>query len=284
MIQTNHLDYGYRKGRPILKDICLQLPEGHIYGLLGKNGVGKSTLLKLLSGALLGTGEYSIDGIDPRKRLPELQQKVRLVPENEALYNNTIDELAQVTRPFYPTFDDQLFTMALSEFEVPRQQVLTQMSLGQQKKALIALSLACNTPYLFMDEPTNGMDIPSKSTFRRIAADCLAAHTDETGTHCSQTVIISTHQIDDLEDLIDAVVILENNAVLLCATLEEIGHRLCFGQPEEGEEVLYSERTLHGEQAVMINRTGLDAPVDVKLLFTAVVKNPERFQQIFNQQ
>lgn len=282
MIQIDHLNFGYKKNKPILKDISLALPEGHIYGLLGKNGVGKSTLLKLLTGALLGTGECTIDGMDPRKRQPELQTKMRLVPENEALYNNTIDELAKVTRPLYPTFDDALFDMALREFEVPRDHRLTQMSLGQQKKALIALSMACATPYLLMDEPTNGMDIPSKATFRRIAADCLAAHTDETTGHCGQTVIISTHQIDDLEDLIDAVVILENNGVLLSASLEEIGQKLCFGEPEEGEEVLYSERTLHGEKAVMLNRTGIDAPVDVKLLFTAVVKNPARFQQIFH--
>lgn len=281
MIRTNHLDYGYKKNKPILKDICLSLPEGHIYGLLGKNGVGKSTLLKLLSGALIGTGECEIDGQDPRQRQPELLRQLRLVPENEALYNNTVDELALVTRPLYPTFDDRLLDMALREFEVPRDQRLLQMSLGQQKKALISLSLACGTPYLFMDEPTNGMDIPSKATFRRIAADCLAAHTDETTGHCGQTVIISTHQIDDLEDLIDAVVILENNGVLLSASLEEIGQKLCFGEPGEGEEVLYSERTLHGEKAVMLNRSGIDAPVDVKLLFTAVVKNPARFKQIF---
>lgn len=283
MIQTNHLDYGYRKGKPILKDISITLPEGHIYGLLGKNGVGKSTLLKLLTGALIGTGDYTVDGFDPRKRQPELQQLIRLVPENEALYNNTIDELASVTRLFYPTFDDQLLELALREFEVPREQRLTQMSLGQQKKALISLSLACGTPYLFMDEPTNGMDIPSKATFRRIAADCLAAHTDETTGQCSQTVVISTHQIDDLEDLIDSVIILENNGVLLCATLEQIGQKLCFGEPEEGDEVIYSERTLHGQKAVMLNRSGIDAPVDVKLLFTAVVKNPQRFRQIFAQ-
>lgn len=281
MIQTNHLDYGYHKGKLILKDINLQLPEGHIYGLLGKNGVGKSTMLKLLSGALIGQGDYTVDGIDPRKRLPELQQKIRLVPENEALFNNTIDELAAITSPLYPTFDDKLLEMSLREFEVPRTQRLTQMSLGQQKKALISLSLACSTPYLLMDEPTNGMDIPSKSTFRRIAADCLAAHTDETTGRSTQTVIISTHQIDDLEDLIDSVIIMENNGVLLCSTLEEIGRRLCFGEPEEGDQVIYSERSLHGTNAVMVNKTGIDSPVDVKLLFTAVVKNPDVFRELF---
>ena len=277
MIRTNHLSYGYTRNRTTLKDINLRLEDGHIYGLLGKNGVGKSTLLKLFSGALLGKGEYTIDGLDPRQRPAELLEKIRIVPENEAILNTTILQLAEVTKQFYPNFDEKLLHSALNEFEVPTDQRLTQLSLGQQKKSLIALSLACNTPYLFMDEPTNGMDIPSKATFRRIVASALA---DE--EKAQKTVIISTHQVDDLESLIDAIIIMQNEGVLLSATLQEIGQRLCFGIAEEGDEVLYSEPTLHGEMSVMLNRTGEEMPVDVKLLFTAVVKNPKRFKEIFS--
>lgn len=277
MIQTNHLSYGYTRNRTTLKDINLRLEDGHIYGLLGKNGVGKSTLLKLFSGALLGKGEYTVDGLDPRQRPAELLEKIRIVPENEAILNTTILQLAEVTKQFYPNFDEKLLHSALDEFEVPTDQRLTQLSLGQQKKSLIALSLACNTPYLFMDEPTNGMDIPSKATFRRIVASALA---DE--EKAQKTVIISTHQVDDLESLIDAIIIMQNEGVLLSATLQEIGQRLCFGIADEGDEVLYSEPTLHGEMSVMLNRTGEEMPVDVKLLFTAVVKNPKRFKEIFS--
>ncbi len=277
MIRTNHLSYGYTRNRTTLKDINLRLEDGHIYGLLGKNGVGKSTLLKLFSGALLGKGEYTIDGLDPRQRPAELLEKIRIVPENEAILNTTILQLAEVTKQFYPNFDEKLLHSALNEFEVPTDQRLTQLSLGQQKKSLIALSLACNTPYLFMDEPTNGMDIPSKATFRRIVASALA---DE--EKAQKTVIISTHQVDDLESLIDAIIIMQNEGVLLSATLQEIGQRLCFGIADEGDEVLYSEPTLHGEMSVMLNRTGEEMPVDVKLLFTAVVKNPKRFKEIFS--
>jgi len=272
MIKTNDLNYGYYKYMPVLKKISLNLPEGHIYGLLGKNGVGKSTLLKVLSGALLGEGEISVGGFDPRERKGEMQEQIRLVPENEALYENTIDEIAAITAPLYPTFNQELLDSALNEFEVPRDKKLTKMSLGQQKKALISLSLACNTPYLFMDEPTNGMDIPSKSSFRRIVASSIADNS---------TVLISTHQIDDLEGLIDYVVILENDGVLLSASLQEIGQKLCFGIAEPEDEVLYSEKTLRGSWSVMINKTGEEMPVDIKLLFSAVVKNPEMFKNIF---
>lgn len=272
MVTTKDLNYGYQKFQPVLKKISLNLLEGHIYGLLGKNGVGKSTLLKVLTGALLGEGEYTVGGYDPRKRHAEMQQQIRLVPENEALYENTILELAKITAPLYPTFSNDLLMAALKEFEVPTDKKLTLMSLGQQKKALISLSLACNTPYLFMDEPTNGMDIPSKASFRRIVASSIAE---------SSTVLISTHQVDDLEGLIDYVVILENDGVLLSASLEEIGKKLCFGVAEEGDEVIYQEQTLRGPWSVMINKTEEEMPVDIKLLFTAVVKNPAKFKEIF---
>lgn len=276
MIKTSHLSYGYVRNRKTLKDINLNLEDGHIYGLLGKNGVGKSTLLKLLTGALRGQGDYTINGLDPRKRPAELLENFRLVPENESIPETTIHELAQVMKQLYPNFSQEVLQKALDEFEVPTEQRLTKMSLGQQKKALIALSLACGTQYLFMDEPTNGMDIPSKATFRRTIASALADTEKE-----QKTVVISTHQVDDLESLIDAIIIMENEGILLTATLQEIGQKLCFGIADEGDEVLYTEPTLHGKMSVMINRTGEEMPVDVKLLFTAVVKNPEKFRGLF---
>lgn len=276
MIQTNHLSYSYIRKRKTLNDINLRLEDGHIYGLLGKNGVGKSTLLKLLTGALRGEGDCSIDGLDPRQRPAELLEKFRLVPENEAIPETTILALAEVCKRLYPNFSEETLQKALTEFEVPATQRLTKMSLGQQKKSLISLSLACGTKYLFMDEPTNGMDIPSKATFRRIVASALADSEQE-----QKTVVVSTHQVDDLESLIDAIIIMENEGVLLTATLQEIGQRLCFGEAEEGDEVLYTEQTLHGKRSVMINRTGEEMPVDVKLLFSAVVKNPQKFAAIF---
>ena len=274
MIETRNLNYGYNKSQNVLKDINLQMPEGHIYGILGKNGVGKSTLLKILSGSLLTKGDYTIDGVSPRLRKSSLQEKIRLVPENEAIPNCKIEELGPIMQNLYPTFDKGIFEQAMTELEVPRQHNLTHMSLGQQKKALIALSLACNTPYLFMDEPTNGMDIPSKSSFRRL----IASVANE-----SKTVLISTHQVDDLNGLIDYIIILENNGVLLSAPISEIGTRLCFGPKENGMEVIYSEPSLRGEWCITENKTGEEMPVDTKLLFTAVVKHPETFMQIFSQ-
>lgn len=272
MIEIQNLRYGYYKHAPVLKGISLRLPEGHIYGLLGKNGVGKSTLLKLLCGVLRGEGTYSIDGLDPRRQPAALPERVRLVPEQDALFPITIEELAGITAPLYPTFDHALFEEALREFEVPRGKQLTALSLGQQKKALISLSLATGTDYLLMDEPTNGMDIPSKSTFRRL----IARAADE-----RKTILISTHQVDDIDALIDSVVILENEGVLLSASLDEVGRSLAFRRAGEGDEVLYSEATPIGPWSVVVNRGGEETSVNVKMLFNAVVRNKARIRELF---
>ncbi|MCF0203685.1 MAG: ABC transporter ATP-binding protein [Bacteroidaceae bacterium] len=273
MIQTNSLSYGYIIGRKVLKDITLEMKEGHIYGLLGKNGVGKSTFLKLVCGLLNysskgkdSAGKNStilVDGINPKGRPAEMLQLIRFVGENEATPDLSIDEWAKLVAPFYKDFDFGMLDRAVSEFEVPRGHLVSQMSLGQQKKAVISLALACNTKYLLLDEPTNGMDIPSKSIFRRLVAGCMDEH---------KTIIISTHQVDDIEPIIDAVTILDNSCVLLNNTIQELGTMYSFGRAEEGDEVIYTEPTILGNISMIRNKSGVESPVDLKILFTAIVK------------
>mgnify|MGYP002854187759 FL=1 len=274
MIELKDLHYGYYKHQPVLRGLSLRLPEGHVYGLLGKNGVGKSTLLKILCGSLTGEGEYTLDGFDPRRQNPQMLERLRLVPETERILPVTIESLAQVTAPFYPTWDGEIFESALTEFQVPRNNQLTTLSLGQQKKALISLSLACNTPYLLMDEPTNGMDIPSKSIFRRLVASICDG---------SKTVLISTHQVDDIDSLIDGVVILENEGVLLNASLDEVAARLAFRRAEKDDEVLLTESSPIGPWSVVVRRP--DEPetsVNMKMLFNAVISHKSRIRSLFS--
>lgn len=266
MIKIENLSYGYTKSRKILRGISLEIGRGHTYGLLGKNGVGKSTLLKLVCGLLQGEGEIRVNGIDPKERDVEMLRQIRLVGENEAMPNLKPMEWAKIVAPFYPNFDFGLFQKALSDFEVPAGQSLTQMSLGQQKKSVISLALACRTACVILDEPTNGMDIPSKAIFRRLVAEATNEQT---------TVIISTHQVDDIESILDAVIILENTGVLLNDTIENIGRKYRFGVAKEGEKVLYSEPTLHGVISMMENETGEESPVDLKILFTAITRKQD---------
>ena len=274
MITTQELNFGYNRNSSVLSHLTLTLPSGHVYGLFGKNGVGKSTLLKLLCGALHGKGLCQIDGIDSASRSIELLKQLCFVPETLDIRAITIEELAKVTKPFYPTFSDELLNYCIAELEVPTGIRLTKMSLGQQKKAIIAVAVACNTPYLLLDEPTNGMDIPSKAALRRIIASIASPE---------KLIIISTHQVDDLENLIDAAIIMDNNGILLSETLETIGQKLSFGPFDGASEIIYSEETLRGTWCVTRNESGIEAPVDMKLLFSAVVKHPGEFKQIFKQ-
>lgn len=277
MIEIRDLNYGYLAAKKVLDNINIEIKEGHIYGLLGKNGVGKSTFLKLICGLLNsnnvgkqkdeGKTEILVDGMSVKGRPAEVLQLIRFVGENEAVPELTIHEWAAIVAPFYAEFSDETLEKALTEFEVPTEQKLSQMSHGQQKKAVISLALACNTKYLFLDEPTNGMDIPSKAIFRRLIAEFIGEE---------KTVIISTHQVDDIEQILDAVIILDNRAVLLNSTIEEIGKQYAFGKAEEGDEVIYTEPSLLGNISMMRNTTGQESPVDLKILFTAIVKNKKQ--------
>ena len=266
MIQVKNLSYGYNKRRLVLEGINLTLPVGHIYGLLGKNGVGKSTLLKLMAGTLRGEGECTIDGTPSADRPVKLLERLRLLPENETIPELTIQQMSMVMEGLYPTFSRERLFSALRAFELEDDAVLSRLSMGGQKKAMVSMAIACGTEYLLLDEPTNGMDIPSKAVFRRLIADAVAD--PDCKTH---TVVISTHQVDDLENLIDAVTIMSDRGILLSDTLEEIGKRFCFGKADEGDEVLYSEPSIHGDKCMMRNTSGIEMPVDVKLLFSGIV-------------
>lgn len=287
MISIKNLEYGYSSSKHVFDNLNLELPDGHIYGLLGKNGIGKTTLLSILAGALFAKGEYDIDGIDPRKRNNDLMEQVRLDvdldinPTMGINFATKPQTLANILADLYPNFDKAFLQKAIERLEVPTGKRLYKMSMGEQRKALAALSLACNTRYLFMDEPTNGMDITSRTEFKKLVAEQYATPCNEEAT-VDKTIVISTHQVDDLEGLIDSVIILGKENVLLCATLEEIGKKLKFGFATPEDTVLYSESGANGEECVMRNDSGMEMPVNTRLLFSAVTRKPEVILPLFN--
>ncbi|MDO4191111.1 MAG: ABC transporter ATP-binding protein [Bacteroidales bacterium] len=287
MITLQNVEYSYSSHKPVFKNLNLQLPEGHIYGLLGKNGIGKTTLLKILSGALFAKGNYNIDGIDPRTRNNQLLETMRfdsdliIDAKNGIGYSTRIHNYAKTLAPLYPNFNLDDMNNILERLEVPTERKLYKMSKGEQRKALAAFSLACNTNLLMMDEPTNGMDITSRQEFKKLVAEQFAEKCTAEGKF-EQTIIVSTHQVEDLDGLMDAVIILGKDNVLLCATLEEIGKQLKFGYADANDIVLYSEDTQNGKMCVMRNDTHEEMPVDLRLLFTATVKVPEKITPMFH--
>ena len=273
MIKTESLNFGYTSRRKVLNNISLTLGEGHIHGLLGCNGIGKTTLLKIICGIMRpDSGSVMVDGLDPMLREPQTFRELMIIPEEFDLPNVSLERYAKIASPLYPRFDMGAMRHYCEALNVDPCEPLYSISMGQRKKAYIAFALACNVRMLLMDEPTNGLDIPSKSIFRRL----LAGYVDD-----SRMVVISTHQVADVESLLDNIVILDGQGVVLNATTSDICRRLKFGKVQEGDDVIYSERTIAGDMAVSLNEMGEDSQLNIELLFNAATANRDRIGEIF---
>ncbi len=274
MIQIKDLGFAYGD-KPVLKNICMNLEEGRIYGLLGENGVGKTTLLTLLCGLKKpNVGTIIIDGHNPYDREPSfLSDQYYLSDEVTAMNMKAMDYAANYGR-FWESFDLGKFNGIMGVLENDPQQKMNKMSFGQLKKTYIAFALACNTKYLFMDEPTNGLDIPSKTNFRK----AVTKYTRE-----DSVILISTHQVRDLENIIDPIIILDRQDVLLNATLEEISEKLYFDYGADRiDGALFSEMVPGGNVQVCLNNSEEESKVNIEALFNTVQKNKELIKGIFN--
>ena len=273
MITINTLDFSY-KNVAVFKNISLNFKRGNVYGLLGENGVGKTTLLKLICGLQHPTaGTCTIDEFVPSERNPYFLQNIFFLPEEVITDDTTPEKFVKKLGVFYPRYDHEYFLNLMDELEVDATKKFDALSYGQKKKALLACALSLRTDYLLLDEPTNGLDIPSKALFRKVI---LQHCTDET------TVIISTHQVKDVENLIDPIVILDHDEVLLNATFEEISSKLYFEYgAEKSDDALYSEMMPGGYINVLPNNFEMESKVNVEALFNAVRNNKKKIREIF---
>lgn len=276
MIELQNITFRYSKKGRIFENLSLELPEGHIHGLLGSNGTGKSTLLKIICGLISPQqGTVSVAGYCPALRQPSLFKDLFIIPEEFGLPAISFRRFAKVTSVFYPNYSQADLDRYVQEFGIDPEANLRKLSMGQRKKAYIAFALACNTQLMLMDEPTNGLDIPAKSAFRKV----IAAYADET-----RTVIISTHQVRDIENLIDNVVIIDRQGVILNKTTEEITEKLKFGVVREDEIPIYSEDTLGGNYGIAENTNHLENKINLEVLFNATLKHRDRICDILNHQ
>jgi ABC-2 type transport system ATP-binding protein len=277
MIKAKNLSFGYKKNRPLYRNLNLSLAAGSIYGLLGKNGAGKSTLLKNFTGLLFPTqGELQVNGFIPKKRSPSFLQTIYFIPEEVYVPSLTIERYKALFAPFYPSFNEAQFYSYLELLDVQDKGKLNTFSFGQQKKFVIAFAIACNTKILLLDEPTNGLDIPSKIKFRKLISSVFTE---------DKMIFISTHQIRDLDNLIDNVIIVDNGELLLQASIAEIEKKLSFKTVREmpaENEVLYTESSLNGHSVVIKNDRAEETNVNLEFLFNAVTENPEKAKSIFS--
>jgi len=277
MINIQNLEFSYSKQTSLLSNLNLQLEAGRIHGLLGKNGEGKSTLLKLISGLVFPKqGEVNVMGFEPKERHPEMLQEIFFLPEELPQLTLSIENYEKVYAPFYPNFSSEQFNAYLKEFDIEnKKSVLNKLSHGQKKKVFVAFGLATNTKLLLMDEPTNGLDIPSKGQFRRMVASAI----DD-----SRCLIISTHQVRDLDSLIDSITIMDGHEIVFNEPTDNITKKLLFRVAEHNgtdETVIYSEDSLRGLYQVCENTTGEESKLDIELLFNAVFTDKKRIMKLF---
>jgi ABC-2 type transport system ATP-binding protein len=277
VIRITDLDFGYRRN-PLFHQLNLRLTPGNAYGLLGVNGAGKSTLLRLITGLLFAdAGNVSTLGHDAQRRDPGMLERIFLLPEDLNLPGISDREYVSVRAPFYPRFDHALFEQHIGELQVPRGRKLTTLSHGQQKKFMLAFGLASGADLLVLDEPTNGLDIPSKGLFRRLVAGALTDH---------RTVIISTHQVQDVASLIDPIVILHGGQVLFHQPLADIAARIRMAhsttRPDpDAHNLLFCEQAVQGFRSLWLDEGADDGHIDLELLFNFIVSQPQRCRTIF---
>lgn len=269
MVTISDITFHYAGQKtPVFKDFSMQLHENCIYGLLGKNGTGKSTLLYLIAGLLRPqTGYVTIDDALSVDRHPSMLQELFIVPEEFDLPGITLSEYVRLNSPFYPRFSREVLERCLEVFELPTSLNLHSLSMGEKKKVYVSFALAAGTKLLLMDEPTNGLDIPSKSQFRKVIADNM---TDD------RTLIISTHQVHDVEALLDHLLILSQSSILLNMSMAELTERYAFELQAPGlldDSVIYAEPTLMGNMVLKRRTEGdVETQVNLELLFNAVTK------------
>lgn len=274
MIEIDKLAFSYG-AVSVLKNITTRLEEGRIYGLLGENGVGKTTLLTLLCGLKKPrSGSIATDGEDPYRRLPSLLERQYYLPDEVMPVPLQAQDWARESGRFWPGYSQEKFMTILKEFETDPLQKMNKMSAGQLKKTYVSFALATGSKYLFMDEPTNGLDIPSKAQFR----SAIMKHTAE-----DSTVVISTHQVRDLENIIDPVIILDRQDVLLNASVEQITRHLFFDYGTTlHPDALYAEQVPGGFIQVYPNAAGTESKVNVEALFNAVHAHKDEVKTMFN--
>ncbi|MBR6055137.1 MAG: ATP-binding cassette domain-containing protein [Bacteroidales bacterium] len=267
MVTVKNLSFSY-PSQEVLKDISMEMKEGCIYGLLGENGVGKTTLLTLLCGLKKpAAGSIDIEGRDPYNRLPSLLADQFYLPDEVEALNEKAFSFAASRGVFYPNFSADNFKALLEEFEVDGEKKMNTMSAGQLKKTWIAFALATGVKYYYLDEPTNGLDIPSKAQFRK----SIMKYARE-----DATFVISTHQVRDLENIIDPIIILDRRDVLVNATVQEITSKFFFDYGNEiHEDALYVERIPGGCIQVRPNTTGEESKINIEAFFNTVHSHKE---------
>lgn len=277
-LKINNLSFRYPRGKqPVLDGVSLDFSEGGVCGLLGPNGAGKSTLLYLIAGILCPTtGDITFNDTPTFLRRPAVLAKIYLVPEEPSLSRMSLKKFIALNAPFYPDFSMEIMKEALKEFDMFEPERLDSLSMGQKKKVVLSFALACRTPILLMDEPTNGLDIPGKAAFRRL----VAHHASD-----DRLFLISTHQVRDLDQLLDRVMIMDTRRFILNQPVWRLQQYLSFGRNlrEVPADALYSLPVIGGFDVITPNHSDDETEINLEILFETALKNTSALDAILKE-
>ncbi len=222
-------DLGRQYGKQwALQGCTFSLPPGRIAGLVGPNGAGKTTLMHMLVGLLTPTsGTAMIFGLSPDKQLDRVLSKVGFVGQDHPLYRTfTVNEMLRFGKELNPRWDESLALQHIKELDIPLDRPTGKLSGGQQAQVALLLALAKHPDLLILDEPLASLDPLARHQFMQILMDSAAQD--------GQTVLISSHQITDLERICDSLVLLSQSRLLLAGDLEDLleAHRWITCPPE----------------------------------------------------
>ncbi len=219
-----------------LDDLTMTVPQGAVYGLVGPNGAGKSTAIRHMTGIYRpDSGEVTLEGL-PIFENPLVKSTIGYIPDDVFFFPSaTMTEMRRFYKGMYPKFDDGLFDRLFDAFQLPRKGQIRRFSKGMQKQAAFHLTLACRPDVLILDEPVDGLD----PVMRRQVMSLILSDVAEHGT----TVLVSSHNLRELEDVCDHVGIMDHGKMLLERSLADMQGSTVklqlVGEIPEGLEVLH---------------------------------------------
>ena len=240
-------------GFTALDGISLTVPKGAVYGLVGPNGAGKSTAIRHLTGIYRpDSGAVTVGG-QPVYENVAVKERIGYIPDDIFYFPSaSLEEMRRFYRGMYPKFDDKLFGQLCEVFKLPRKGQIRRFSKGMQKQAAFQLTLAARPEVLILDEPVDGLD----PVMRRQVWSLMLSSVASEGT----TVLVSSHNLRELEDICDHVGIMDHGRMLLERSLADMQgstHKLqLVGQAPEGLEVLHESAS--GRLKTLIVRGGVE--------------------------
>ncbi len=239
MLDMNHVTKSF-DGFKALDDLTLHVPRGAVYGLVGPNGAGKSTAIRHLTGVYRqDAGSVTIEGL-PIYENPQVKTRIGYIPDDIFFFPSaSLEDMRKYYKGMYPQFDDELFAQLQEIFQLPRRGAIRRFSKGMQKQAAFHLMLCCKPDVMILDEPVDGLD----PVMRRQVWSLILSEVSQREI----TVLISSHNLRELEDVCDHVGIMDHGKMLIERSLAEMQGNTAkvqlVGEVPEGLDILHQSQS-----------------------------------------